>query len=922
MMTGPDPRSIADRIYRVLLGMYPREFRQRFGPDMVDFFRDRRRAARQTAGTLGVVRVWLHAIADVLGVASLERLDALDRSVRAARESLSSGRVLSSVTTIDSRNEDMLSTLAADLRYALRGLMTKRAFSAVVLATLALGIGANVAIFSVVNGVLLQPLLYPDADRIVQITHRAPYSTVSEPEFVDYRDGTKRFERMAAFTEAPATLTDDRDPERVNVGRVSDGFFSILRVPPALGRTFTPDEDRRYGFPQRAAVLSHGLWTRRFGSDSSVVGKPIRINGTSVTVVGVMPERFAYPSPDVSLWMPLRLNYDTLWTRNNHYLQLIARLQPGVSVAAANADLGTLAKQFVRDYPDVYGQKDPLVVAATPLPEQLLGKTRPYLFALLGAVGFVLLIACVNVANLLLARGEARRKELAIRTALGASRGRLARQVMTESAVYAVVGGLLGVALAWWGQQLLRAAAPAAIPRLDEVTISGSVLAFALLVTTLTGVLFGLIPAVRGSRGDTIRSLREGGKTSSQFGIGRARGALVVSEVALAVVLLTGAGLMVRSLWKLQSIELGFDPASVLTMSVSLPEPRAALNDPTGPQRVIAQFYRDLMGRVQTLPGVTSAGAVGDLPIADPHSMWSILLDGSPMKSVGEAPAAAPQQVTPGYFRTMGIAVVRGREFTESDRDDAPLVAIVNETAARKLWPGKSALGGTIKMLNPTAPWATVVGVVKDVRSGGYQQDVEPTMYFPHAQAGKSAYYTPAAMNLVIKTSGDPAALASPVRDIVRQLSVTTPVSRVQTMDAVVASSVAGRRFSTLLLAGFAALALVLSAIGIYGVIAYDVSQRTYEIGLRMALGARSEQVAAMMLGRGVRLVVIGLAIGVLGSLAVTGVLQSLLVGVHRMDPLTIAGVVALLGIVAASAAYLPARRASAVDPMVALRRD
>ena len=816
----------------------------------------------------------------------------------------------------------MLSTLASDLRYALRGMITKRAFSAVVLATLALGIGANVAIFSVVNGVLLRPLPYKDADRIVQIGHDGSSDTVSEPEFVDYRDGTKRFERMAAFSEAAATLTDDRDPERVTVARVSDGFFSILQVPAAIGRTFVPEEDRRYGFPRRAVVLSHGLWSRRFGGDSSVVGKEIRLNNTSVTVVGVMPERFAFPSTDIAVWTPLRLNYDTLWTRNNHYLRLIARLKPGISVEAASADLNTLTKQFVRDYPNVYGQDEPLVAVATPLPDQLLGKTRPYLLALFGAVGFVLLIACVNVANLLLARGEARRKELAIRTALGASRGRLARQVLTESALYAAVGGALGVALAWWGQQLLRAAAPASIPRVDEVTISSGVLAFALAVTTVTGVLFGLIPALRGSRGDTIRSLREGGKTSSQFGIGRARGVLVVSEVALAVVLLTGAGLMVRSLWKLQSIELGINPENVLTMSVSFPEPRAALNDPAGPQRVIATFYQELTSRVGALPGVRSVGAVGYLPIADGYSIWSILVDGSPMLPVSQAPSAMPQQVTPGYFRTMGISVVRGREFTEADRDDAPLVAIVNEAAAKKLWPGKSAIGGTIKMLNQTAPWATVVGVVRDVRSAGYQQDVEPTMYFPHAQAGKSAYYTPAAMNLVIKTVGDPTALAAPARTIVRQLSAVTPVSRVQTMGQVVEGSVASRRFSTLLLAGFSMLALALAAIGIYGVIAYDVSQRTYEIGLRMALGARSGQVAGMMLGRGVRLVAAGLVIGVAGSLAVTGVLQSLLVGVSRLDPVTIGSVVAILGVVAASAAYLPARRASAVDPMVALRRD
>ena len=908
----------ADRGYRLLLRLYPREFRERFGGDMTDFFHDRRIAARQH-GPLGVARVWLNAIADVARVATLERADTTARRVRAMRDSRKDSVHR---TAFDTRDEDMMATLMGDIRYALRGMLTKPAFSAVVLATLALGIGANVAIFSVVNGVLLRPLPYRNADRIVQIEHVVPYNTVSEPEFVDYRDGTKRFERMAAFSATAGTLTGEREPERLTIGRVSDGFFSILQVPAEVGRTFVPEEDRRYGFPRRAAVLSHGLWTRRFGADKSIVGKEIRINDVSVTVVGVMPERFAFPSSDIALWMPLRLNYDTLWTRNNHYLQLIARLQPGVSAAAAENDLNTLAKQFVRDYPETYEQSKPLIASATPLPDKLLGRTRPYLLALLGAVGFVLLIACVNVANLLLARGEARRKELAIRTALGASRGRLARQVLTESATYAVVGGVLGVALAWWGQHALRAAAPASIPRVDQVTIDGGVLAFALLVTSLTGVLFGLIPALRGTRGDTVGTLREGGKTSSQFGIGRARGVLVVSEVALAVVLLTGAGLMIRSLWKLQSIDLGFNPTNVLAMRVSFPEPRGAPGGLDGLQRIIAQFYRDLTDRVQALPGVRSVGAVGDLPIADPNSMWSILIDGSPQVPVSQAPAAMPQQVTPGYFRTMGIPVLRGREFTPEDREDAPLVALVNEAAVKKLWPNKNPIGGTIRMLNPSAPWATVIGVVKDVRSSGYQEDIPPTMYFPHAQTGKSAYYTPAAMNLVIKAEGDPNVLAGPVRRIVHQLSAATPVSQVQTMDAVVAASVASRRFSTELLAGFAALALVLAGIGIYGVIAYDVSQRTYEIGLRMALGAQSGQVAGMMLGRGVRMVALGLVLGVAGSLAVTGVLKTLLVDVSRLDPVTIGGVVVVLAIVAAGAAYLPARRASAVDPMVALRRD
>jgi len=907
----------ADRLYRLLLRLYPRNFRERFGGDMTDFFRDRRLHARQL-GPLGAARVWARAVLDLIAAAVLERADATVRAVRAARDSRNHD---TSRLTLDTGDEAMFATLMGDIRYALRGMIAKRAFSAIVLATLALGIGANVAIFSVVNGVLLRPLPYPEPNRVVQIDHVSPYGTVSEPEFVDYRDGLKRFERMSAYAQPSVTLTGEGEPELVTVATVSDGFFQILGVQPALGRTFVPEEDRRHNPPRRAVVLSHGLWTRRFGADKSIIGKEVRINNVSRTVVGVMPEQFKYPSGDIALWMPLRLNYDTLWTRNNHYLQVIARLKPGVKAKAAENDVNTLAKQFVRDYPQVYAQGVPLVATVTPLPEKVLGKTRPYLLALLGAVGFVLLIACVNVANLLLARGEARRKELAIRTALGASRGRLARQVMTESVAYAVVGGVLGVALAWWGQHALRAAAPASIPRLDQVGIDAGVLAFALLVTSVTGVLFGLIPALRGSRGDAIRTLREGGKTSS-LSIGRARGVLVVSEVALAVVLLTGAGLMIRSLWKLQAIELGFNPEKVLTLRVSFPPPPPNPSDPSSQDRTIVQFYRDLTDRVKTLPGVRSVGAVGALPIVECCSDWSILVDGSPMKSVGEAPSVMPQQVTPGYFRTMGIAVLRGREFTEADRADAPLVALVNEAAVKKLWPNKNPIGGTIKMLNPTSPWATVVGVVRDVRHAGYQEKAPPTMYFPHAQAAQSAYYSPAAMNLVIKSDSDPLALAGPVRQIVRQLNASTPVSNVQTMESVVAGSVASRRFSTQLLAGFAALALLLAGIGIYGVIAYDVSQRTYEIGLRMALGARGGQVAGMMLGRGVRMVAVGLALGVAGSLAVTGVLKSLLVDVSRLDPITIGGVVVVLAVVAAGAAYLPARRASAVDPMIALRRD
>jgi putative ABC transport system permease protein len=915
-MTGRSPRrSVGDRLYGLLLRLYPREFRDRFADDMTDFFRDRRRAAARRGGALGVAGVWLRGLVDVVTGAWLERFDSRVAVVRDAWAQ-------STDPSLDPRTENMLATLMGDIRYALRDMATKRAFSAVVLATLALGIGANVAIFSVVNAVLLRPLPYPEVDRIVHVAHREPFTSVSEPEFVDYRDGTTRFERLAAFTMGPATLTGEGEPERVNVARVSDGYFSILNVPPEIGRTFVPEEDRRHGPPRRAVVLSHGLWTRRFAADRSIVGKEIRINGTAVTVVGVMPQKFAMPTADIAVWVPLRLNYDTLWTRNNHYLELIARLEEGATPAAAEAEMNTLTKQFVRDYPAFYNANDPIAAKVTPLRDAIMGKTRPYLLALLGAVGFVLLIACVNVASLLLARGEARRKELASRTALGASRSRLVRQSLTESVTYAVVGGALGILLGWGGERVLRSLAPESIPRLDEVAIDGWVLGFALLVTTFTGVLFGILPALRGSRDAVAQSLRDGGKTSSQAGVGRARGALVVAEVALAVVLLTGAGLMMRSMWKLQSIDLGIRPERVLTMRVSFPEPRPTPNDPDGPSRTIVQFYRDLTERVQALPGVRSVGVVGDLPIGDGNSMWSILVDGAPQVEVAQAPSAMPQQVTPGYFRTLGIPVLRGREFTADDREGAPLVALVNETMAKQLWSGKDAIGGTVRMLNPTAPWATVIGVVKDVRSAGYQAEVPPTMYFPHAQAGTSAYYTPAAMNLVVKTDGDPLAVASPVREIVRALSPATPVSQLRTMESVVAASVASRRFSTSLLAGFAALALLLAGIGIYGVIAYDVSQRTYEIGLRMALGARSGQVAGLMVSRGIRMVALGLVLGLAGSVGVTGLVRSLLVDVSATDPLTLAGVIVVLAVVALGAAWVPARRASAIDPMVALRRD
>ncbi|MGH7719053.1 MAG: ABC transporter permease [Gemmatimonadaceae bacterium] len=905
------PRGASERWFRLLLTLYPRDFRQLFGDEMIAFFRDRLRHERATRGTRGVIGLWARTLRDLVIHAPLERLDAAQRSTRRRQEIVPYRQAHS---TLHNEEDRMMSSIVQDLKYAARGMLRAPAFLAVVLTTLALGIGANAAIFSVVRAILLQPLPYQDPDALVEIAHEEPYGSVSEPEFVDYQRETRALERLAALRTPPVTLTGDGEPEQIRAAAVSDGFFRIMGVAPQLGRTFLPEEDRRGAAD--VVVLSHGLWQRRYGADPAIVGKQIVINSRPRTVVGVMPRQFAYPSRDVAVWAPLRLNYDTLWTRNNHYLRMVGRVAPGSTLERASAELNLLARRFTRDFPETYAAGNPLVVKMTRVNDALVGKTRPYLYALLGAVGFVLVIACVNVANLLLVRGESRRKEVAIRTALGASRSRLMRLVLTEGALYALAGGAFGLLVALLGVKLLVTFAPPDTPRLAEVRVDTAVLLFTLGITMLTGLLFGIVPAFTRSRDSSSEALKEGGKTTGQArGLARVRRTLVVSEVALAVVALAGATLMLRSLWNLHRIDLGFTPARVLSLRLSLPVQKY-------PDDAPARFYDELLGRVRALPGVRAAGAVGDLPIADGNSMWSILIDGAPMTSVAESPSAMPQQVTPGYLESMGIALVRGRTFVDADRADAPLVAVVNETMAREHWPGKNAIGGTIKMLNDEAPWATVVGVVTDVRSSGFLERVPPTMYFPLAQAGRSAYFTPAQMNVVVKTDGDPLAIAPRVRALVREMEPMAPLSRVQSMEQVVAASVAARRFATQLLSAFAALAVVLAGVGIYGVISFGVTQRTFEIGLRLALGAQRHQVLRLVVSEGVRLALVGVALGLIASLAVTRVLRAVFVDVTPGDPWTLVSVMLVLVAVAFVASYVPARRASGIDPIGALRAE
>jgi putative ABC transport system permease protein len=805
----------------------------------------------------------------------------------------------------------MLAMFAQDLRYAVRGMLRQPVFTLVVLATLALGIGANTAIFSVVNGILLRPLPYPDADRIMHMVHEAPYSSVSEGEFVDYKRDLRTLDKVAAFTSGEVSLTSGDEPTRIRFTRVSADFFDILAPKPALGRLFSADEYVPRG--PRVIILSHAIWKSRFGADSSLVGKEIAIGANKATVVGVLPEHFDYPDASNALWSPMRLNPDSLWGRNNHYMQMIGRLAPNVSRSAALAEMRGLAATWRQTFPETYGETT-MVPTMESLEDSITGGARPFLIALLGAVGFVLLIACVNVANLFLARGESRRKEVAIRSALGASHTRLSAQLITESLLFAIVGGALGILVAIAAQGALLAAAPASTPRIGEIRLDAPVFIFNALLVVATGVLFGLYPAVRIARGQPVNTLREGGKTSSTGGGLRARRVMVVAEVAMAVMMLAGAGIMLRSLWKLQSTELGFDPSNTLTAQVSLPSQYDGA-------RAVA-FYRDAIARLAALPGVTSAAAIRDLPISSGGSRWSIMINNVTLRSIGESPSAAPQQLTPDALRALSIPIVEGRGFTEADREGAPLVALVNEELARQLWKNESPIGRTIKMFNDASPWATIVGVVKDTRAEGLLEPVPPTMYFPHSQASLSNYSAATTMSFVVKTTGKPETLAPSLRSIVRSLDPTLPVTQVRSMDDVIASSISERQFSTVLLALFAALALLLAGIGIYGVIAFSVSQRMYEIGVRVALGAQRSSVVGLVLKQSLMMTAIGIGIGLVGAVVVTRAARSMLIGVTSYDPLTMVAAVGAIGAVAVLASVIPARRALRVDPITVLRGD
>ena len=812
------------------------------------------------------------------------------------------------------RGLPLLEDLRQDLRYGARVLARNKGFTAVAVLTLALGIGANTAIFSVVNAVLLRPLPYKDSGRIMRLwrvpSHggatRLPFS---EPEFLEYRGQSRSFEHFAAFATDALNVTGAGEPERVTATWASADFFDVLGVRPLLGRTYSAEEDqlgRHY-----VVVLSHSLWQRRFGADPALIGRAITLNGRSRTVLGVMPQGFKFPSDDVEMWVPLALEASST-NLGMRYLEVIARLRPGAEPEQARAEVRTVAGRIAGMYPEYYKGGARPEAAIVPLHEQMVGDTRPALLILLGGVAFMLLIACANVANLFLARAAARRKEIATRTAFGATRTRIVRQLLTESLLLFVLGGGLGLLLAQWGVRALVLSSPLNIPRMNEVSIDGWTLAFTASVSLLTGIFFGLAPALQASKTDLNEALKEGGRGGGEGrGQTRTRGLLVVSEVALAVVLLVGAGLMVRSFSRLSEVRLGFVPENVLTMRLSLP----ASKYPEG--RQTAGFYRELLGRLKKLPGVEAAAATSQLPLGEVMANASFEVEGRGLERGDEI--ADYNIISPEYFRAMNIGLLRGRPFAESDGRQTPAAVIVNQTLARKAWPGEEALGKRLR-LTGDSPWLSVVGVVADVKNRGLGAETKPEMYFPHVESQFGMGPIRRDMTLVVRSVSDPKALTGAIRGEVRSLDSDLPVFRVRTMDEIVADSISRTRFTTALLSLFACLALILAGVGVYGVMSYNVARRTHEIGIRKALGARPRDVVLMLVRQGFALALAGVGLGLAGSFALTRVMESLLYGVGANDPATFAAIPAVLLSVSLLASYLPARRAMRIDPTAALR--
>jgi putative ABC transport system permease protein len=804
-----------------------------------------------------------------------------------------------------------------NLRLAVRALRKSPSLAASVVLTLALCIGATTAIFSVVYAVLFRPLPYADPEGLLLIrsTWRGMPGSFSAGNWADMKRQDRVFAHLVPIYAETFNLAGTDTPENVTGARVGGEFFTLLGVQPALGRAFLPEEDQ----PGRGAVvmLSDGLWRRTFGGDPSVVGREIRLDGRVFTVVGVMPASLDYTLFGEQLWVPAAFTPERLAMHDEHFMTVLGRLKPGVTLAQARLELAEIARWLRENHPKENQERG---IEPFPLMGQLVRDYRVRLFVLLGAVGSVLLIACANIANLFLARGASRARETAIRAAIGAGRGHLIRQALTESLVLAVVGGGLGVLAAYWAVGALAAFGPADVPRLAQAQVDGPVLIFALLLTLASGLVFGLAPALRMAGRLPQDALKDGGRTGTQgHARDRLRNGLVVAEIGLALMLLTGAGLLIRSAVALNGVHPGFDPSGVLAARVSLPTTGYETPDQA------RQAFERIAERVSSVPGVESAAVVSTAPL-EGGGTNGLVPEGRSLE-IKSAINSELRMVTPAYFGTMGIRLVRGRTFTEADRAGAPLVMVINETLARQAFPGADPIGKRIACCEPgpdgNPNWKLVVGVVGDVRADGIGEDPEPEFYLPVEQAPKAAWdWIQRTMTLAVRTRGEPMTLVGALRQAVREVDPALPLYRVGTMDDRISDSLAQSRFSTALLAVFGGIALLLAAIGVYGVISYGVAQRTQEIGIRVALGAQKRDVLKMILRHGSRLAGAGLLVGLGGALLVTRLLQTLLFRISPTDPPTFAVGTLLLSVVAVAATLLPGLRAARVDPAIALRYE
>jgi predicted permease len=820
-----------------------------------------------------------------------------------------------------------MNMLAQDIRLAFRSFTRNPGFTLVAVLSLAIGIGANTSIFSVANALLLRPLPYKDANRLVILWNRSPGLDIlqdwfSTAQYLDIKNGHHGFEEVAIASGGNDNLTGEGEPERVGTIRVSSNLLPMLGVQAASGRLFLPDEDA----PDRpaTAVLNYGMWVRRYGSDPRMLGKSITINGKTYEVVGILPQSFSLPhevlptlygpeQPDV--FLPFPLGPKAAGIRTHEDYNIFGKLKPGVSMTLAQAEMDTITARLRRDYPESYPPNGGLTFGIVPLLEQVVGDVRRALLVLLSAVGFVLLIACANVANLLLARAVARQQEIAVRAALGASRGRIIRQLLTESILLSLCGGLLGAILCFWSVKWIHVLGTKSIPRLAEIGIDGRVLLFTLLLSILAGILFGLAPAWRVSRVDLNTTLKDASRTSAGSSAVWGRGnnmrrLLVVSELALSVVLLIGAGLLIRSFARLENVAPGFNPKNVLTFELALNGQRY------GDGQIRLSTYRQLWNALGQIPGVTAAGGITSLPLSQSFAWTPITVEGrAPLP--GEKFLNADARVAGGrYFQALEIPLRSGRFFNEEDLVGKTPVVIIDEFMAGQLWPGQDAVGKRIHMVESEVPWLTVAGVVGRVKHESLDSDPRIAFYLPQTQ------YPSRAMTVVMRSQGDPSTLSPSVKKELRGIDPDLPMYSVRTMDERVEESLARRRFSMLLLGIFAGMALVLATIGIYGVMAYLVNQGTREIGIRMAIGATQREIVRLVVFQGMTLAITGVAAGLAAAFVFTGLMRSLLFGISSADPVTFAGISLLLTLVALLATYIPAKRAARIDPILCLRSE